>query len=241
MRNIFVLSLAATFLFSGCSSKVEIEGEAFVENNGVATKLANVEIQIVSEENFAKYIKSKAAGIDAEVAKINSQIESREKSIADLNKSAQAVMEAQMKMASLGGWNVNSLGGQYMQQQQNALSAQVSASISKSSDAVESSRRDIEKLKKSIDGLKSGKNGAYYYSDKVPEPILKVSTNSDGKFKIEASSEKRVALVASKGDNFWFIWVTPKGAKNLNLTNANSLDTNCDVCIFNGKTTPQSL
>jgi len=242
MKNVRELALAAVVACSACSSKIDIEGEAFVEHNGAATKLANVEIQIIPEEEFVKFIKSKLGSIDGEVAKINSQIELREKSIADLRKSTQAVWDAQMKMANLGAsWNVNTLGGQYYQQQQNAILADSSASVGKSTEAIVRNEQDVEKLKESIRGLKTGKNAGFYYSDKIPGAILKVSTNSDGKFKIDAPTGKRAALVAFKGERYWFLWVTPKGAKNLNLTNGNSADTDCEICIFNDKSSPESL
>jgi len=128
-----------------------------------------------------------------------------------------------------------------MQQQQNSLSAKADAGVNAGQEMISDLRKGVDKLNIAIEGLRSGKNGAYYYSEKIPEASLKVVTNSDGKFKIELASEKRVAIVASKGGAYWFLWVSPKDVKVLNLTNTNLLDTNCEACIFNGVVTPQSL
>ncbi len=248
LQKVLPFGILVLLACSGCSPKIEIEGEAFVEKSGVATKLANVEIQIVPEEQFAKFIKSKVAAIDGEIVSINARIKQREDSIDVMTKSNQTVMDAQMKLfdiqlkvASIGVLNIDTLGGQYRTQQLESAHAKAGESMKKSSDAIDDSKREVEKLKQSIEGLKTGKNASFYYSDKIPESIAKVSTSADGKFKIAVPSEKRAALVAAKGDTYWFLWVSPKGAKNLNLTNSNSTDTNCDTCIFDGKTIPQSL
>jgi len=241
MRYVLPIILAATFSMYGCSSKIEIEGEAFVETNGIATKLANVEIQIIPEEQFSKFIKSKAENIEGEVSKIKSQIKSKEDSIASLNAGAQAIMSAQMNVVTTGSWNTDNVAGQYMQKQQDALFAQAGASVQKSADSVRENEKEIENLKQSIDGLKSGKNAKFYYDKDMPGAVFKASTNSDGKFKIDSPSGKRMALIASKGDNYWFLWVKPDGPKAINLTNANSSSSGCGDCIFDGKTTPQSL
>lgn len=230
----YVGALVCIAFLTACSSQVGIEGEVFVENNGVATKLANVDIQIIPEDVFAKYIKTKLQNSGAEKVKLEGRIESLKKSIADLEKSANDVMNAQMKLAAMGG-------GFTREMMPSPLMAQANSQVSQTLDATGKYKQDIGDIQTAIAGLNSGKNGDYYYANSIDGALLKVTTNADGKFKFDVPTGKPYILMAAKGGNYWFLHVPQKGKSDFNLTNANSLKTNCDICVFNGTKTPESM
>jgi hypothetical protein len=240
VRNYFAIGVAA-ILIAGCSSKIELGGEVFIENGGAATKLSNVDIQVIPEDKFIAFIKSRTAKVTDETTKINSEIQELEESKGNIGEAARDLIMAKYKRQSIGGWNTNSVGGVYQQQQQNIMNDQANAQVTKSINAMHEIESRVAELNRSIEGLKNGKNGAFFYSNNIPGALTKISTNSDGKYSFLVESDKRVALVASKGQNYWFLWVAPKGSKTLNLSNTNANDINCDICVFDGKTTPSSL
>jgi hypothetical protein len=193
MRRFSIPSIVAfaAIVVSGCSSSSLFEGEVFVENNGVATKLANVDIQIVPEEAFVKYIKTKFKDSSAEKDKLDGRIQSLEKNIADLERSANDVRNAQMNVARMGG-------GFTREMMPSPLMAQANSQVMMTSDATDRSKQDIRDLQMAIVGLKSGKNGQYYYSNSIEGALLKVATNADGKFKFEAPTGKPLINPAIK-------------------------------------------
>ena len=338
MKTFIRFASIIVFLCAGCTSKIELEGDVFVEKDGVATKLANTEIQLVSELDFVKFIKTRTQALDAEISRLNAQIAFKEAAVAELNNSTSkinkeliSVREVQYKvvkarpnaytaavLAAVGDlpgvaeqkaneklrylYAQMALGKQLIALKTQMISSEIShdiltlkeknmsgAAIDESSlssleetkakinagkisvkqlepldkkyggnssaslqdavnnaiekNSINSERYTTEtsKLKESIEGLKSGRNAEFYYSKKIPNALFKTATNSDGHYSLKLESKIRTALVASTGKKYWFLWVSPESEKRLDLSNLNSVDTNCDLCIFNLSTTPQSL
>jgi hypothetical protein len=226
--NFFLISI---FFLFGCSKK--IEGEAFLKKGDEVIPLADLVVRVVDLDKFQTYIKIKQEGIESEISKINSSIDSLEQSNKTLIESRNAVLDAQMNLLSLGAsWNINSLGGQYMQNKQDSLMKDGSSSMSTSDDAVSKNSEKISVYKKEIEALRSGKNGKYfYYPENNLDGVVSAKTQSNGKFEITLNSSKDSVLLAMHNNNYWLIKLS-KDDKKINLTESNENRLSCEVCVL---------
>lgn len=228
---IVICSLA---LLSACSSKQDIEGEVFIENGGVGTKLTLVEIQVVPEAQFLAYIKQQLPKIEQETKKIEGDIALLEAGNTSLRANIDDIFVKQMAVASMGGMSV--MNGT------NPLINSSNETVAMAKAQVEKTNTSIYELKTNINGLTTGTNGKFFYSPTISGATQKVSTNADGKFKLSVERGAKVALVASKDNFFWYLWITPdKNTTVLTLSNKNLNGMECPECIFNRTVTPKVL
>ena len=87
--------------------------------------------------------------------------------------------------------------------------------------------RKIEALKKFDSQL------VYANKYKISNPKLNATTAEDGSYRIEhLVSDAKYAVMAHKGDRYWFVWYQHSGDKRLDLAQDNEQGTKCGACIF---------
>lgn len=64
-RQPILLSLVAVFVL-GCSSSIETNGQVFIDTSGAATKVAQAEIYVLSEEVLVSNLKASVSAMRAE-------------------------------------------------------------------------------------------------------------------------------------------------------------------------------
>ena len=232
MKNMVCAIGLALFalLGSGCSSKQDIDGEAFLDLGGGASKLALVEIQIVPEDQFIAHIKKQYPKAREEAVKLKASIEEFEK--ADAEFQAQEAQSAALR-ATAGMYSSMGIGS--------VPSSTISESISLSNRIAASMNKTGKRLTKQAFDLASGASNVYL-AGKFDGALLATTTNADGKFKLSLDSGKKVALVAIKDDLTWALWITPDKSKpTITLSNKNLTGTRCSECVFTDKVTPKSL
>jgi cytochrome c5 len=231
-RLLISIPLILSFLLTGCSKS--LEGEAFYKNGDIAIKISDIDIRIIEKAKFEQKLEDAKKRIPIEVDKIKMQISSLENSNKTLKKSQEDVQRAQMNLLTLQAqsgvsWNINSLGGQYMQNQQDALLKQSATQSANTSEAIAKNTSEISSLQRKIDLLLSGKDGRFLFPTAVDLDLISTKTNSDGRFKIEYKSDKDLVLLAKHNERVWMLNL-PSDVKVLNLTDRNEVSNGCDVC-----------
>ena len=224
-----------TFSLSGCSTKQDIEGEAFVDAGGSAKKLALVSIQVVPEDKFLAHIKKQLPKADEEANKLKASVSNFQKRDAE----AQALI-AQSSMLQRQSFMMPSMGG--MLGAAGALASADNANAASRLAATMSEARSRANAEaEALAGIDTGANPVYF-SDKIDGAIFSTESNSEGKFKVSLESGKKVVLVAVKDNLTWVLWLTPDKSKpTITLTNKNLSGAGCNECVFNGKVTPKSI
>jgi len=201
-------------IFQGCSSKVELTGEVFIEDQNTVKKLPLTSIQIVSKEKFIQHINGKLKKAKSEERIIN-------KSIADLknyNEKFDALAKRSAKLV--------------MQKE-----------IDELIEFIVEIEASVRKLELKLIAINNG-GSSIYYSDSIDGAVAKTTTNSDGKFKItyEEAEEDKLILVAVKDELVWALWLKPKDGKlNISLSNSNTAGSNCLDCVFSKRITPNNI
>ena len=211
----------------GCSTKTEIEGEAFLDQGSGAQKLALVSIQVVPEEQFIAHIKSQLPKAKEEATRLQDSVARATASNAEMDaiRAQGAALRAQAAAMGVGGSSI--AASQAQENRSQDLDAQRAALAAQDSS--------------SLLGLTTGAN-PLYFTGKFDGAILSTETNADGKFKLNLEAGKKVVLVAVKDGLTWALWVTPDKSKaTLTLSNKNLSGTECDDCVFSKTVTPQSI
>lgn len=212
-KIVFSAGLTAFVLLgAGCSSKQEIEGEAFIDLRGSASKLALVDIQIVPESQFISHIKSQLPKAEAEVQKLSKKKSEEEAELSQLQARADSLIKGP------------------------------SAILLMATSVVASINRNIQSLTSEIDAQSSGASliyytgkidGAIFATSTNSDGKFKLSLETGKKVALVAVKDNRLA---------WALWLTPSKSKpTITLSNKNLSGSNCDECIFNAKVTPKSL
>lgn len=217
MVKAYMIMMVCVALLMACSNQIGVDGEVFVESEGKATKLALVEIQVIPEDIFKVHIKQQLPKVEAEAKRLQESINRFEDSIADIRNATGGVMAHKMGATS------NSLLGQAV-------------------GAVSRTEEFIAKMKNEIEGLRTGANSKFYYPSNLQGEIQKVTSDADGKFKLNVPKSKQSVLAATKDDKYWIILLDPSNIKErIVLTNKNLNGTFCGECLFTRTTTPESL
>ena len=218
--SVIVATVLVTFLTSGCSRK--IEGEAFLkDNNNSVTKLADIEVRLIELSKFQDHIKSRQKDGLSEISKLESNIATTEASTKSMADAQMAVLNIMAKGMS---FNMNSLGGQYYQQQQDS-------SMNAAGKAIQENRERVSKYKTEIETIKSGSNGKFYYPVDKTKDLVSTKTQSDGKYELTIKSDDDLVLLANSGEKYWIIKLN-KDDKKISLTNSNENGKNCDICVI---------
>ncbi len=216
---IIISTILVTFLTSGCSRK--IEGEAFIkDNNNSVTKLADIEVRLIELSKFQDHIKSRQKDVLSEISRLESNIATTEASNKSMADAQMAVLNIMAKGLS---FNMNSLGGQYAQQQQDSA-------MNAAGKAIEENRERISKYKSEIETIKNGRNGKFFYPIDKTKDLVSTKTQSDGKYELIIKSDDSLVLLAKSGENYWIIKLN-KDDKKISLTNSNESSKNCDICV----------
>jgi len=215
-KNIMLKGLCLIYLLIllvGCSSRVDITGEVFIEEESGVKKLPLTKIQIVSKEKFVEHIKSRLR-----------KAKSEEKS---LTKSLEILKNYNQKFDSLATRSAKLL----MKDEADAIVEYI-VDVS----------RSIRILESELQGIKDGGNIIYYTEDIIGS-IGKTEANSTGKFAISIDhDDQQYILIAVKDDLAWAIFIKPKDGKlNISLNNKNLSDSKCEVCVFKKGITPKTL
>jgi len=237
MKNIacvFGLVLSS-LLGSGCSSKQDIEGEAFVDSGNGATRIALVALQVVPEDKFIAHIKKQLPKADVQTTELQTSIAKFQK----LDSDAQALL-GQSAMLRMQSAFMPSAGGM-MDTASALVNAQNSQSANTLQSTMEAGRKILRDEAAALNGLSTGAN-PLYFSDKIDGAVLFAESNADGKFILSLEKGKKVVLVGVKDNLAWAIWLTPDKSKStVTLTNKNLSGSGCSDCVFDGKVTPKSI
>ena len=215
------------FILSACTSKQDMEGEAFLDKSGGPTKLALVNIQIVTEEQFVEHIKKQYPIAKEASAKLSLQIE-------DFNK---RLVKTQALLAQAAVLRGAVSGMSYPMGMGGLVADNIRASNSVVDTLNESGRQLIKKASELASGASE-----IYLGGKFDGAILSTTTNSEGKFKLSLASGKKVALIANKDGMTWALWITPDKTKpTIMLSNKNLAGSKCNECVFTDAISPKTL
>jgi hypothetical protein len=223
MKNLKVLVIAATvlitFLTSGCSRK--IEGEAFLKdnNNNSVTKLADIEVRLIELSKFHDHIKIRQKDSQSEISRLESNIATTEASTKSMVDAQMAIFNIMAKGVS---FNINSLGGQYYQQQQDT-------NMNAASKAIQENKERVSKYNAEIETIKNGRNGKFFYPADKTKDLISTKTQSDGKYELNIKSDSELVLLANSGEKYWIIKLN-KDDKKISLTDSNENGKNCEIC-----------
>ena len=302
--NISLYVLVLCLLTSGCSSKRNIDGEIFIDNNGNVQKLALVDMQILPEDQLIKHIKAKLSTADIEVKRIDGLIFKKENSVKTLKKNNEAlsaifknyvdntnkyqvqwshIQVEKNRLISAQESGLDTSGAEYkltmreidikeriindkhnvaeevqkiMTNSPIPIPKEIVMQLQSLTSSTEGAKKymeiyvnsikkleeEIGALKEDQSGINTGLNGRFYYDKKIDNIPYTFTSNSDGKFQTTIDGTGRFALLASKEDRRWIIWLPSEKSKNtITLSNKNVASSGCNECIFNGKITPKSL
>lgn len=231
MRLAIVSFISILAFITGCSSSVSLDGEAFIDSKGGATKLALVEIQVVPVDKFVSHIKKQIPMADAEATKLSEWIIGFKKRDAE----AQALIAQSAMLQQQTFLLGTSRGGAMIAAEGAHASRELATSMNES-------RSIAAKKSDDLRGISTGANKVYF-AGKIDGAVLSTSTDADGKFKLSVPAGEKVVIVAVKDDLAWALWRIPdKSQPTLTLSNKNLSGTNqCSDCVFDGIVTPKSL
>lgn len=208
ISRILILSLICLAL-SGCYK--QISGTIRSSHDITGKPDTYAQIELVTEDELKSHLQSKIKEDKTEIIK---RLESSIQSNGELLEKLQIGL---LKMSQLVGAAYGATGtyGSSWQEKlrfendRDRLGQAVSKSVEASTDWV----KKIEEIKKSIkedrvkiENLLNGKDGAFYFSDKIGEKIEK--TDSDGKFKIRYFSAENKYLLIRSVNKFWCLKLT---------------------------------
>ena len=225
-KHAATICLAAA-LTVGCSSSVDTNGQVFIDTYGPATKVAQAQIYVLSEEALLNNLKSSSAGIKAEYARLHADhkfnTESLAKAVA-LAQQAQGLALASSAAISGG----SAWPGSYAQlaSSANTMMAEVSKSLS-------NAKTKFEESEASLTGLANGSNDDFFLPKAIQGATIAATSDADGKFKVSLEAGKRVAIISKKDKLAWLVWINPKKGDQIFLTDKNLNGTQCNECVFN--------
>lgn len=219
--------LIISALTMGCSSAIETSGQVFIDSaNGSSIKISQVDIYVVPQEVLIGNIKSSIPVLKEEYRRLHEIKEKRVESLTrDAAMAEKVAAQAAINRMALNMGMSSSISGSYLASETRSL-------VTKSSEMLEKSQKDYEEANSEFLGLTSGENSKFYIPVITKGISVATTSDADGKFKLTLENEKRVAIVAKKGDYNWLIWVTPKKDSQIFLTDKNINGTQCNECIF---------
>ncbi len=216
-----------TALILGCSSSVETNGQVFIDSSGSATKLAQTEIYVVSEESLVNNLKSVVPAMKAEYERLHAAHKSNAEHLAKTVAFAQQAQVLAMVSSTALTLPSSTPGTDiHMASSATELIGEVSKSLTDAK----------EKFKESdaaLTGLANGSNADFFLPKVIQGSSISATSDADGKFKLSLEAGKRVAIIAKKDKLAWLVWVNPKKGDQIFLTNKNLNGTQCETCVFN--------
>lgn len=215
-----------TITLTGCYK--QIAGSLKSSHDLTGKIYSHAQIEIVSEEELKKHLKLK---LNEDKSEIIGRLESSVKSQIDYLEKQQMNV---LKMSELLGLASNASGmyGRSWQEKQrfemdkNRLEQEVAKSVSASNDwmkQIEATKKSIKDDQKKIENLKNGRDGVFYFSDKIGGSIEKADT--EGKFKIGYFSNEKKYILIRGVNKFWCLKLN--GDENhLYLSDADVVDVN---------------
>jgi len=220
----FFLAAALTL---GCSSSIDTNGQVFMDSSGSATKVAQAEIYVISEESLVNNLKSSVPTIRAEYERLHAAHKSNSELLAKtvaLAEQAQGLaMASSISMAGPSAWpNSNA-----------HLASSTNTMMEAASRSLTSAKSTFEETEASLTGLANGSNAGFFLPKVIQGASVVATSDADGNFKISLDAGKRVAIIARKDKLAWLVWVNPKKGDQIFLTNKNLNGTQCENCVFN--------
>lgn len=220
------LCLAAA-LTLGCSSSIETNGQVFMDSSGSATKVAQAEIYVVSEESLVNNLKSSVPTIKAEYERLHAAHKSNSeylaKTVALAQQAQRLAITSSISMAGPSAWPGSNA----------QLASSTNTMMETASRSLTDAKKSFEESEASLTGLANGSNADFFLPKVIQGAPVAATSDADGKFKLSLDTGKRVAIIAKKDKLAWLIWVTPKKGDQIFLTNKNLNGTQCESCVFN--------
>lgn len=218
-RHAITLCLIAA-LTVGCTSSIETNGQVFIDTSGSATKVAQAEIYVLSEETLVNNLKSSSSTMKAEYDRLQAAHKSNSEYLAKIVAHAQ---EARRRsMAASIAWPGNA-----------QLAALRSSLLETASRSIDTAYKQVAESKASLTGLANGSNADFFLPKAIQGATIAATSDADGKFKLSLEAGKRVAVIGKKDKLAWLIWITPKKGDQIFLTDKNLNGTLCEACVFN--------
>lgn len=230
-KIILTLPLLGAFFLTGCSRK--IEGEAYLNNGNNIEKMSGVEVRVMELDKFQAHVGKRSADMDGEEKRILESITKLKESNNRAKEAREGLFKAQMNVSQMqasGGFNMNSLGGQYMQGQQDKAMSDSNNSMKSINSSIQDVEKSIAASQAEIEAIKSGRSAKFFFPREKLNDLTSVNANSDGKFEVTLNSDKDVVFLVNNNNKYWIIKNT-KDEKKLSFTDSNENSSSCDVCI----------
>lgn len=220
------LLIFLTTTLTGCYK--QIAGTLMSSHDLTGKIYSHAQIEIVNEEELKKHLISKMNEDKSEIiGKLESSIQ---RQFEYLEKQQINVL----KMSQLLGMASNATGiyGNSWQEKQrfemdkNKLEQEVYKSVNASNEwvkQIEDTKKSIREDQKRLENLRNGKDGVFYFSDKIGGSIEKA--DSEGKFKFGYFSNEKKYILIRGVNKFWCLKLN--GDENhLYLSDADVVDVN---------------
>lgn len=225
-RHATALCLTAAFTV-GCTSSIETNGQVFIDTSGSATKVAQAEIYVLSEETLLNNLKSSSSAMKAEYERLHaahmSNSEELAKTVALAQQAQGLAMASSMSMPGASAWPGSNA----------SLASATNTMMAESSRAVNGWKQRFKESEASLNGLANGSNVDFFFPKAIQGATIAATSDADGKFKLSLEGGKRVAIIGKKDKLAWLVWVSPKKGDQIFLTDKNLNGTQCDACVFN--------
>lgn len=224
-RQPILLSLVAVFVL-GCSSSIETNGQVFIDTSGAATKVAQAEIYVLSEEVLVSNLKASVSAMRAEHDRLQaahrSNSEYLAKTVALAQQAQGLAMASSISMAGPSAWP-----GANAQ-----LASSTNSMMETASKSLLNAKKQFQESEAALTGLANGSNADFFLPKAIQGASVAATSDADGKFKLSLEVGKRVAIIGKKDKYAWLIWATPKKGDQIFLTDKNLNGTQCDTCVF---------
>lgn len=225
-RHATALCLIAA-LTVGCTSSIETNGQVFIDTSGSATKVAQAEIYVLSEETLVNNLKSSSSAMKAEYDRLQAAHKSNSEYLAKtvvLAQQAQGLaMASSISMSGPSAWPGSNA----------QLASSTNTMMETASRSLNTAKKQFEESEASLTGLANGSNADFFLPKAIQGATIAATSDADGKFKLSLEGGKRVAVIGKKDKLAWLVWITPKKGDQIFLTDKNLNGTQCEACVFN--------
>lgn len=211
---------------SGCYKEVSGTIRSSHDSSGKAHSFAQIEL--LSEDELRRHLKTKINEDKKEIIeKINSSIQ---RNVEYLEKQQINLLKMSQLLGAASG-ATGTYGNSWQEKlrfynERNQLEQAVTKSVDASNEwvkQIEATKKSIKDDQLKIENLKNGKDGAFYFSDKIGQEIEKA--DGEGKFKIRYFSVENKYLLIRSINKFWCLKLT-KNQSELYLSDLDVVDLN---------------
>jgi hypothetical protein len=214
-------------LTAGCTSSIETNGQVFLDTSGSATKVAQAEIYVLSEETLVNNLKSSSSAMKAEYDRLQaahkSSSEYLAKTVALAQQAQGLAMASSISMSGPSAWPGSNA----------QLASSTNTMMETASRSLNTAKKQFEESEASLTGLANGSNADFFLPKAIQGATIAATSDADGKFKLSLEGGKRVAVIGKKDKLGWLVWINPKKGDQIFLTDKNLNGTQCEACVFN--------